>query len=227
METGLESQSAISFKLLKMGLLHFEKNADYRYGIWKMDEDENRLKNILEQKFVAPQKNPGKRMEFLSVRALAKWMDIDPMSIEYLSSGRPYLKNSKTAISISHTKGYVAVMLSDDIVNIGTDIEQRSDRVQKVAHKFMHPEELENISELSCSRPLALLLHWSAKESLFKAIPDEGVDFAKDLRILKFSAPSERGRFMGKALRSGMAFQIDYRVENEFVFTTCYPISEI
>lgn len=226
MGIGLKSQSDISFKQLKMGLLHFEKNADYCYGIWKMDEDENKLRNILENGIAAPQKNQGKRIEFLSVRALAKWMDIDPMSIEHLSSGRPYLKDSKTGISISHTKGYVAIMLSD-IVTIGTDIEQRSDRVQKVAHKFMHPEELENISKLSCSRSLALLLHWSAKEALFKAIPDEGVDFAKDLRILEFSAPSEKGRFMGKALRSGMAFQIDYRVEKDFVFTTCYPISEI
>ena len=227
MGIGLKSQSDISFKQLKMGLLHFEKNADYCYGIWKMDEDENKLRNILENGIAAPQKNQGKRIEFLSVRALAKWMDIDPMSIEHLSSGRPYLKDSKTGISISHTKGYVAIMLSDDIVNIGTDIEQRSDRVQKVAHKFMHPEELENISKLSCSRPLALLLHWSAKEALFKAIPDEGVDFAKDLRILEFSEPSEKGRFVGKALKSGMAFQIDYRVEKEFVFTTCYPIPEI
>jgi len=209
-----------------MGLLHFEDNAKYRYGIWKMDEDENKLRNILENGIAASQNNPGKRLEFLAVRALAKCMDTDPLSIEYLSSGRPYLKNNKTAISISHTKGYVAIMLSE-ILNIGTDIEQRSNRIQQVSHKFMQPEELENISRLSCDHPLALLLHWSAKESLFKATPDEGIDFIKDFRILEFSAPSENGRFMGKSLRSGMKFQIDYRVEKEFVFTTCYPISGV
>ncbi|MDD4922827.1 MAG: 4'-phosphopantetheinyl transferase superfamily protein [Bacteroidales bacterium] len=207
-----------------MGLFHFEENANYRYGIWKIEENEIKLRHLIGNEITTSYKNPGKRIEFLSVRALAGKMDIDPLSIDHMPSGKPFLKNSKTAISISHTKGYAAIMLSD-LRDIGTDIEHTSDRIIKVRHKFMHPEEEEAISRLTKDQTIALLLHWSAKESLFKANTDEGVDFIRDLRIFDFTAPMAQGRFKGKALRSGKDFLIDYRVEENYVTTSCFPFS--
>ncbi len=205
-----------------MALFHFEENKNYRFGIWKMDEDENALIEFLGYEVFVQFSNPGKRVEFLSVRALAKLMKIDPQSIAYLPSGKPYLKNNSTSISISHTKGYAAIMLSD-MQNIGIDIEHKSERVKKIRSKFMHPREEDNLLNQPGNESIALLLHWSAKESIFKAIPDEGVDFLKELEITNFTSPVEKGHFRAKALRSGMEFEIDYRVENDFVLTACYP----
>lgn len=206
-----------------MGLLRFEENANYRYGIWKIEEDEIKLRKILGDEISVTRPNPGKRTEFLSVRALAQFMDVDPLSIDYLPSGKPYLKDKSTSISISHTKGYVSLMLSD-LKHIGTDIEQISERILKVSNKFMHPEEEAYLSKLTGNKIIALLLHWSAKESLFKAIPDEGVDFRQELRISDFAAPSAKGSFKGTAIRSGLEFQIDYHVEKDFVHTSCFPL---
>jgi len=206
-----------------MGLLHFEENANYRYGIWKMEENEIKLRKMLVDEISVPRTNPGKRTEFLSVRALAKFMDLDPSSIDYLPSGKPYIKENNTSISISHTKGYVTLMLSD-LQYIGTDIEQISERILKISNKFMHPEEEAYLSGLTGNKIIALLLHWSAKESLFKAIPDEGVDFRQELRISDFAAPSTKGSFKGTAIRSGLKFQIDYHVEKDFVHTSCFPL---
>jgi 4'-phosphopantetheinyl transferase len=204
-----------------MGLFLFEENSNYRYGIWKMEENEDMLKNMLGNKnILVPYANPGKRIEFLSVRVLGIQMDIDPQKITYQSSGKPFLNGQDTNISISHTKGYAAILLSD-LVNIGTDIECKSDRILKVRKKFMGHEEEENLPKEK--ELISLLLHWSAKESLFKAIPDEEIDFIKELRITDFTSPADQGSFHAKALRSEMSFQVDYRVEKDFVFTACFP----
>jgi len=208
-----------------MGMFYLEDTGIYRCGIWKMDEDEDQLRKILgDYEISTPFTNPKKRIEYLSVRALAMMMDIDPASIAYLPSGKPYLKNNDTNISISHTKGYAAIVLSK-LDNIGTDIEQKTERILKIRHKFMRPNEEKIISEQAGEALIPILLHWSAKESLFKAIPDEGVDFIKELQITNFTPPAEKGHFNANALRSGTTFQIDYRVENDFVFTACFPLN--
>lgn len=62
-------------------------------------------------------------------------------TIEYAPSGKPHLADSSYFISISHTRGYVAVILSA-VSEVGIDIEQYGQRVHKVAHKYMRPDEL-------------------------------------------------------------------------------------
>lgn len=205
-------------------MFYSEDTSLYRCGIWKMDENEVQLRELLEKNEIpTPFTNPKKRIEFLSVRVLAMKMGIDPTSIDYQASGKPYLKNSDTSISISHTKGYAAIVLCL-METIGTDIEQKTERILKIRHKFMRPDEEKIVAERGKDPLTSILLHWSAKESLFKAIPDEGVDFIKELQITNFTTPSEKGHFNGIALRSGAKFQIDYRVENDFVFTVCFPL---
>lgn len=206
-----------------MGLLYFEVNNRYQMGIWKMEENEDKLLHMLKD-FVlpVPYTHPAKRVEFLCVRALALQMNLDPMDIAYHPSGKPFLKGSETNISISHTKGYAAILLSENPFT-GVDIEHISNKVLKVKRKFISPEEEKNLPKEGEAEVLALLLHWSAKESLFKAIPDEGVDFIKELHILNFTTPQKKGSFQAKALRSAIDFQVDYRVEKDFVLTACFP----
>jgi len=208
-----------------MGLFYFEVNDRYRLGIWKMEENEDKLRITLKDyALTAPYTNPGKRVEYLSVRALALLMDLNPLDIAYHPSGKPYLNESESNISISHTKGYAAILLSENSLT-GIDIEHKSDKVLKVKRKFISPEEEKNLPKETESEILALLLHWSAKESLYKAIPDEGVDFIKELRILDFTAPQNKGSFHAEALRSATTFQVDYRVEKDFVLTACFPLN--
>lgn len=205
-----------------MSLFHFEENRIYRYGIWKFEEDEDRLREIVNEEVYTPFTNPGKRIEFLAVRALAKAMDIDPKKIAYFQSGKPYLVDEGALnISISHTKGYAALLLSP-LKYVGIDIEQKSERIIKVRNRFMHSKEEAQLSKQKGEESTLLLLHWCAKESLFKAIPDEGVDFLNELRISHFSVPAEKGSFKAKSLRNGIEFQVDYRIERDFVLTCCF-----
>lgn len=50
--------------------------------------------------------------------------------IGYSSEGKPHLTDNSSFISISHTKGYVAVILSS-VAPVGIDIEQYGQRVKE------------------------------------------------------------------------------------------------
>ena len=206
-----------------MGVHLLHETQDYTLGIWKMDEDEAQLLKLSGVVESPPLVNLVRRQEFLAVRALASTMGIKPEAIAYLSSGKPYLSDNSLTISISHTKNYVAVLLSTHTL-AGVDVEHRSERIRKIRHKFMHPEE-ENCLKLitnPISETVGLLIHWCAKESLFKAIPEEGVDFTKEMRIRNLTSTESSGRFNGVFLRTGQLFTIDYLIEADFVLTCSF-----
>lgn len=206
-----------------MAVYLLDKSDDYRLGIWKMDEDEAELLTDAGLTESPALSNPYRRREFLAVRAMAFVMGINPGDIAYLPSGKPYLTDHASTISISHTKNYVAVLLSHHAC-VGVDIEQRSERILKIRHKFMHPDEEYNLKH---SNPIidetdGLLLHWCAKESMFKAVLEEGIDFAQELRINELSTLDHSGKFKGCFLRTDHHFQIDYQIHTDFVLTCSF-----
>jgi 4'-phosphopantetheinyl transferase len=205
--------------------LHLLKNTpDYQLGIWKIEEEVAELFALSGFAELPGYSNVARRLEYLAVRVLAGVFGIRPDEILYRPSGKPYLKDNTGYISISHTKSYVAFLRSSHPL-VGVDIEQRSERIRRVRHKFMHPEEEARLKALSpdaTAETLSLLLHWCAKESLFKAIPENGVDFAQELRILNLSLPAQGGQFTGRAIRSDVEFRIDYIVEPDFTLTCCF-----
>lgn len=209
-----------------MPLFLDEINEHYRLGIWKMEENEQELLTILEKtELFIPYSLAGKRIEYLSVRVLAKHMGLCPDAIGHHPSGKPYLTDRDTTISISHTKGYAAILLSE-LPNTGVDIEQKGLKILKVRNKFIRPDEAINIPTDEDAEIQSLLLHWSAKESLFKSIPDEGVDFIRELQITDFKYPLKQGMFHATAIRTGVNFQVDYRIYDDFVCTACFALTK-
>jgi len=206
-----------------MALHYLNKTTDYQIGIWKIEEDEEQLFKLSGSTQQPTFVNQVRKLEYLAVRSMALEMGIQGTAIAYMPSGKPYIINSSQSISISHTKNYVAVMLSAH-EQIGVDLEHRSERVRKIRHKFMHPHEENRLKQTSnpIDETIALLLHWCAKEALFKAVPEDGVDFAQELRIREFPILDVSGRFEGTFLRTGMEFKIDYRVEPDFVLTCSF-----
>lgn len=206
-----------------MAVYLLQECSDYTLGVWKMDEDESALleKSGLSQ--MPTHVHHVRRQEYLAVRAMASALGIPAMDIAYKPSGKPYLSNSGPTISISHTKGYVAVLLSKHEL-AGVDVEHASDRVRRIRKKFMHPLEELALSNVChpADETLGLLLHWCAKEAMFKAVPEDGVDFVQELRIDQFSSPQASGCFKGCFLRKDQSFQIDYLIRPDFVLTCSF-----
>ena len=80
----------------------------------------------------------------------------------------------------------------------------------------MSEEEEQNLSQENGL--VHLLLHWSAKESLYKILDDEGIEFKKQLFIDHFE-PKLNGwsKFSGKAKEK--TYTIHYFVNEEYVIT--------
>lgn len=205
-----------------MALFLSHKEPLYQWGVWKMDESVDTLLDLLPereyyerevQRFVASHR----RLEWLSVRALLFRLLGEHKEVCYQPSGKPYLADHSYFISISHTKGYVSVILSDK-VPVGIDIEQYGQRVHRVAHKYMREDEPVRLYKEDAA--WSLLLHWSAKEVMFKCMDTDGVDFRQHLHIEPFLL-QEQGDFIAHEYRTEQkrSFRIHYLLHPDFVMT--------
>ena len=180
--------------------LHHKERA-CEWGVWRVSETYGELCALLpratveeaESRFAAPHR----RQEWLAVRALLRQL-----------AGR--------GAEVCYLRGYVAVILGRGTV--GIDIEQYGPRVHRVADRFMRDDEA--ALPFEGDDTWSLLLHWSAKETLFKCLDAEGVDFRRHLRIIPFR-PARRGVFHAREYRTGerRRFFVRYLLHPGFVLT--------
>ena len=190
-------------------------------GVWHVTETLEELRNeLLAPSFLGERyatfTSDARKLEFLAVRVLLKTLCGEEKHILYYPSGRPYLSDNSAYISISHTKGYVAVALSNAMV--GVDIEYYNSRVERIATRFIRADEEPNLP--LDNRIKALLTYWSAKETAFKLLDEEGVDWRDDMQVHPFLL-DESGSFHLTEYKTPQnnRFLINYFAPSEFVLT--------
>lgn len=195
-------------------------------GVWEIEESSGTLFSLLKngEEYLPQLENirtEHRRQEWLASRVLLQELLGYPACIAYRADGAPYLPDSPFYISISHTKGYAAVLVQEHPA-AGIDIEYRSGRVQKIRSRFMAQEEEESIDKEHETEHL--LLHWCAKETLFKMIGQEEVDFRRHLHVCPFPYTAE-GRFKVYETRTaeGAVYALDYLVTSEFALVWSSP----
>ena len=205
-----------------MAVLMQHKENAYQWGVWKTDESIDELLTLFPhqakyESTLARFTSAHRRLEWLSVRSLLYILLGEEKEICYDLNGKPYLADHSYFISISHTRGYVAVIVSVKAPT-GIDIEQYGERVHKVAHKYMREDE--PVSLYKGVETWSLLLHWSAKEVMFKCMDITEVDFRMHLRIYPFQTECS-GEFRAQEFRSDIQqeFLIHYLLHPEFVLT--------
>lgn len=206
-----------------MALLVQHRESALQWGIWKIEEEVDELLTLLPrscrkacQQQVLRFSSESRQLEWLSVRVLLYALLNEEKEIAYHSSGKPYLMDHSSSISISHTRGYVSVILGSTGMEVGIDIEHYSERVCKVAHRYMRDDE--KTSSYQGTEIWSLLLHWSAKEVMFKCINASDVDFRQHLRIFPF-AVLNRGVFDAEEYRTvhHLKFHLHYLLYPDFV----------
>lgn len=193
-------------------------------AIWHVTEDYEELLGLLpdadsvcneaETKF----RSKSRIIEWTAVRVLLYTMLERQVKIEYTEQGAPLLPSYEDLnISISHTKGYVAVALSNSH-KIGVDIEKISyphedeqTQIERVSHKFMNEQE-------HADSIIGKLLIWSAKECVYKVQNDNHIDFKNDLITESFDESSSEGEFKIKD-KDNKSYHITFKVFDDFVFT--------
>lgn len=162
-------------------------NEDTRLGIWKIEETEEFFKgNVPVHRDVT---HPHKRLQHLAGRFLLQFLFPDfPFDlIQVADTRKPFLPNEQYHFSISHCGDYAAAIVSRK-QRVGIDVELMRPVVTKLVPKFMSGDEmalLNSDSELERST-----IMWSAKESVFKWYGNGGVDFRKDIHLMKFRTGS-------------------------------------
>lgn len=197
------------------------------WGLWKVTETEEELSALAGNKSLYAERigsvrMPKRRMEILGAYTLLKALLGEEKRIRHEESGRPFLEGDSRRITISHTQGYIAMGIHAEEVP-GIDIEQVGEKVRKVSSRFVRPDEMPGVERMSEPESLyQLLLHWSAKETMYKMLGCQDVDFCAHLRIRPFVLAPE-GEFSGEEFCSGEGhvFGIHYFVRSDFVCTYC------
>ena len=162
-------------------------------------------------------KAPSRRLEWLSVRRLKHELGVTS-PIAYLPSGRPYLKDDAHHISISHTRGYAAVAISE-LNPIGLDIEQRTDKVCRVRDKFLSREE-KTFPLLAKKNVEAMIVVWTIKEAMFKLMDNTGIDFAEHFHVSPFELADEGCLQAHETLTEEQkSFQFTYQIYPDFILS--------
>ena len=192
-------------------------------GLWQMDESPEQLfdlyphllpyRSSLDNKY----KNDGRKLEFLAIRALMyEMLRVNGASKGLLSHAGDFTHNGQGKplfrgyhVSISHTKGYAAIILSKKS-EVAVDIEYMSDRVERIASKFLRKDERADSLD-------AKLVHWCAKETVFKLFSEENLLF-EDMRVKPFDTMADWACDV-ENLKSGKTARVDFELAMDFVLT--------
>ncbi len=140
----------------------------------------NNITNF-EKLYLTSIKHEFRREQFIAGRTLIKLLAKLPgTDIDYDIHGAPFfLEHPELCISLSHSDEMVAVAHS--LHGIGIDIQKHTPKISRIIHKFMSSIEI----ELARQTDEDLFAHytWSAKEAMFKAYREGGIDFRKHLFV--------------------------------------------
>ena len=190
--------------------------------IWRMDEDFPLLKDL----------TASSDEEKLKISTLTEKQQRERFSALYVIQsltgkkyykdvhGKPYLEDSKSAISVSHSHNFLAVSVSEHLV--GIDIQYQTPRLKKIAVRVMNEEKL---SQLDASDELLHLhIYWGAKEALFKAYGEHGLHFKNNILIKPFLKLPDNPHVLQKVTTGTVSkndylknFQIFFQLINDYV----------
>jgi len=179
-----------------MPLIRMEKwQPGSAWGLWRINEGEEALANLVSEVPGPEIKSPPKRAEYLAGRALlhqmVEGMGFDSQGMTKDEFGKPWLVSGPAYMSLAHSFPYVAARL-DARCPVGIDVEQPKTKLLRVAPRVLSAAEQTNAGqalEKHC-------VYWSAKEALYKWYGRKGLHFARQLWIDPFSL-QRAGRLQG------------------------------
>lgn len=164
-------------------------------------------------------RNDRRRKEWLTVRVLLGELAGLDVSIDYMESGKPFLRGSKLFISITHTIGYVGVRLG--IQPVALDMEYMSNRIIRLIPRFVSSREMRYIDD--DNQVTTALIIWSAKETLFKRFDISDVLFDSHLFVRSLVVNGCEGVFTGCVDKDGFYAEVElrYRLFDDLILVYC------
>lgn len=123
--------------------------------------------------------NANRRCETLAWRAIVRRELGEGVTISYDEYGAPQVDVDGKFISVSHSRGVVAVLIADG--ECAVDIEHAERDFGRVAERYLSPTEVKIAEQYNLYAEM-----WCAKEALYKLYKKGSVDLVKDLVIAEY-----------------------------------------
>jgi len=162
-------------------------------GVWQLTESTDELsKLITPEELLNPELKKysyeKRRVEWLATRILIKHLIGPEFTISYKNTGKPILNHPVYKhISISHSRDFVAVFVHKEL-DIGLDIENTKRNYQSIEKRYLSDAELIEVN----GNPKPQCIYWCAKEAIFKLVPEEEIEFRKQIIISPFNPETEK-----------------------------------
>ena len=158
--------------------------------LWKIEEEAGfflKYLHIKEENLATCSNatHPMKQLEWLASRTCVKHtvelLKHTYQGIEKDEHNNPYLSENQGFVSLSHTNEYAVAVVSLE-EEVGIDIEKISDKLSRVAHRFLSESECLHAGD----DLLKLCIYWCAKESLYKWYGKKNLSFKDNIYIEPF-----------------------------------------
>ncbi|MGM9710069.1 MAG: 4'-phosphopantetheinyl transferase family protein [Prevotella sp.] len=186
-------------------------------GMWRIEETVSEMLAMMPslgklQHVLDSYSRDARRLEVLSVHALVYIMTGDEsLVVGHNEDGHPLLEGWH--VSISHTRGYAAVLLSRQD-EVAVDVEYVSNRVAKIADRFIRDDEQDE----TITRQLVC---WCTKEAVYKYFSSQHLALL-DIRLRNYELSSE-GCIVAENMQTGDMVTVNYNVTDSYVMTYIIP----
>jgi len=204
-----------------------QHNFNTKILIWKITEtfDELFSQVILKEKTLIRlqgMKSETHQRAFLSVRKLLQETGHNDVQLHYDEFGKPHLDN-ENHISITHSFDFSAIILSNQ--NVGIDIEQRREKIIRIADKFVDNSEFAFLDKENLEDYISkLTVIWGIKEAVFKIRNEKGISFKDHI----FVSPFEMKDLKAKAILAFENLNIEFEISFEEIenYTLVYAFEK-
>lgn len=174
-------------------------------ALWQMSESLDQLPeptHVDLSAFTSLRRKKEKLTEYLLLKELT---GSEELVIRHNDDGAPSIDGY--FISLSHTEGWAAMILSKSH-RVGIDIEYVSERVNRVASRFIREDEQQ-------STLAERLINWCSKEAVYKFFTEQHLEF-REMRLHPYSQ-EPKGAVLVDNLRQQIQVEVSYEVNNKYV----------
>jgi 4'-phosphopantetheinyl transferase len=191
----------------------------HTWALWKIEEDENTLAELLstDEQIPGSISNSKKRLEWFAGRLLVKTL-VEKLGMAFQGVtkdefGKPFLKGNAYQLSLSHSYPYVAASVHKEH-SVGIDLEQPKSKLLRIAPRVLDTTELEDAGENITKH----CIYWCAKETLIKVYGKKDLTLAEHLKISPFSV-KKQGHLIGRIIVNDTVTTVPlwYSVRENFV----------
>ena len=176
------------------------------WAAWKIEESTTSLVEeccLKEDDLIAWNsiRHPAKRLEWLSSRAALRCvqqaMHLPVLSVYKDKKGKPFVRGMIYHISLANSYPYGVAVLHR-LHAVGIDIEQPSDKLRRVQHKFLSDPEIASIG----SHPVRRCIYWCIKECLYKLYGRKRLSLRDNITVHSIH--------LGKSIRATASVCVNY-----------------